>query len=103
MKILDTIKNGIFSMLSEKGEISSKRMIALGSAVVFLSAVLFSIWDLSRKLESAISEKYIGYLKFTQVALISLICLLLGVATFAQIIALKNGGNPPKEDEPTPQ
>ena len=81
-------KNYWVSASSEGGTVSSKRVIALWTAIVFLAIVLFSVFILKSKVGPDISETYVGYLKFTQIVLTSFILLLLGIATVAQIMQL---------------
>ncbi len=86
---LFTVKNAIYSMLSEEGKLSVKRSIS----ALFAIAIVYMVWFFLNKRVPVEDQ---ATLKYIFAGLCIMIALLTGVATVKDIISLKNG-NPQKD------
>jgi hypothetical protein len=95
--MIEPNKNFVFSMCSEEGKISSKRVISLISALTLVFLVVYS-------LTKPIDVAHISMAQYLFVGIIVFVLLMSGVATVKDILAFKNGNtnNTPPNDNNTP-
>lgn len=82
------MKSFISKLLSDSGEISSKRWIAILMAIQ-LVIVITTTLACMYMLTWVIPDSYLEWIKFTIIALMAFVCLLTGITTMKDIIALK--------------